>query len=53
MTFYKYKMSLTVSCSHFSPFGRAECTHLLRYQSIEVNHDICSSDALNMDALNS
>ncbi len=45
-------MSFTVFCSLFSPFGRAECTHLLRYQSFEVNHYICSSDALNMGALN-
>ena len=35
------------------PSGRAECTHLLRYQSIEVNHYICSSDVLNMGTLNS
>jgi len=40
-------------CSFFSSFRRAECIHLPRYQSIEVNRYICSSDALNMDALNS
>jgi len=46
-------MSFSVFCSLFSPFGRAECTHLLRYQRIEVNNYTCSSDTLNMDALNS
>jgi len=27
--------------------SRVECTHLLRYQNIEVSHNISSSDALN------
>ncbi|BCS95983.1 hypothetical protein DSLASN_16150 [Desulfoluna limicola] len=36
----------------FLTLRAAECPHLLRYQSIEANHDICSSDALNMEALN-
>jgi len=30
--------------------GRAGCTHLLRYQSFEVNHYIFSSDALHISA---
>ncbi len=46
-------MQFTVFYSLFSLFGRAECTHLLHYQSFEVNHYICSSDALNMGALDS
>jgi len=37
----------------FLTLRRAEYTHLLRYQSFEVNHYICNSDALNMGALNS
>jgi len=46
------KIKFTVSCSLFAPFGRAECTQRPRYQSIEVNHDVCSSDTSNMEALN-
>jgi|GEM_PF-3027017 len=39
-------MYFTVPCSFFSPLGGELSALTLRYQSIEANHSICSSEAL-------
>jgi len=51
--FKNTKCNSPFSARFSHPSGEPECTHLLRYQSFEVNRYIGSSDALNMGALDS